>query len=115
NRVIIAEQRLPRGLADDQQQQEIQSGDIGQRPATGDTEDDQQRNVDRSGAQDGVHGDLSGVDELGNGDRRGAPGQSKVAARETRSGTTYSKMKHRIAGRIGPQSQAQTTPEAFTA
>src|SRR5690606_35892048 len=58
DRMIITQQRLTGGLTDHQQQQEIEGGDIRQRPSPGDAEHDQQGQIDSGSACNGVHGHL---------------------------------------------------------
>jgi hypothetical protein len=55
DREVVAEQSLLRGLADDQQQDEVEGRHLGEGAAAGKAKQDQQEQVDRTGAKDGIH------------------------------------------------------------
>jgi len=52
---IVADQTLLGRFGNDQQQDEIKSGQAGQRALAGDAKDDEQKAINHRGAKDGIH------------------------------------------------------------
>jgi hypothetical protein len=65
HRIVLADQRLLRGLADDQQQHEIERRDLRERALAGETQQHQHEEVHERRADDGFHRDDSSIGDQG--------------------------------------------------